>query len=44
MITNIDHIAIIVADIEAALGFWRDALGLEVSRVEEVPEQETEVA
>ena len=44
MITNIDHIAIIVADIEAALGFWRDTLGLEVSRVEEVPEQETEVA
>ena len=44
MITNIDHIAIIVADIDAALAFWRDALGLEVSRVEEVPAQEAEVA
>ena len=44
MITNIDHIAVIVADIDAALEFWRDALGLEVSRVEEVPAQEAEVA
>jgi methylmalonyl-CoA/ethylmalonyl-CoA epimerase len=44
MIKNINHIAIIVADIDAALEFWRDTLGLEMSRVEEVRTQQAEVA
>jgi methylmalonyl-CoA/ethylmalonyl-CoA epimerase len=44
MIKRIDHIAIVVDDIEAALGFWRDTLGLELDRVEEVPGQEAAVA
>ncbi|MGH2524160.1 MAG: methylmalonyl-CoA epimerase [Anaerolineales bacterium] len=44
MIKRIDHIAIVVGDIEAALGFWRDALGLELAHVEEVAEQEARVA
>lgn len=43
-IKKISHVAIVVSDIEAALGFWRDALGLELSHVEEVQEQETLVA
>lgn len=43
-IKKIDHIAIVVPDIDAALGFWRDALGLELSHVEEVPAQEARVA
>jgi len=43
-IKKISHVAIVVSDIEAALGFWRDALGLELSHVEEVQEQETRVA
>ncbi len=43
-IKKINHVAIVVSDIEAALGFWRDALGLELSHVEEVQEQETLVA
>ncbi len=43
-IRKINHIAIVVPDIDAALGFWRDALGLEPSHVEEVPEQEARVA
>ena len=43
-IKRIDHIAIVVADIEAALGFWRDALGLELAHIEEVPEQKSTVA
>lgn len=43
-IKNINHIAIVVEDIEDALGFWRDALGLELSHIEEVPEQNSMVA
>ena len=44
MITNINHIAVVVSDIDAALDFWRDALGLTLTRVEEVPAQKAEVA
>ena len=40
---RIDHLAIVVDDVEKALTFWRDGLGLEVSHVEEVPEQGAEV-
>ena len=43
-ITRINHIAIIVDDIDEALGFWRDSLGLILSHVEDVPDQESIVA
>ena len=43
-IKRIDHIAIVVADLDAALNFWQDALGLELSHVEEVKDQESRVA
>ena len=43
-IKGIDHIAIVVDDIESALGFWRDVLGLELDHVEEVLEQQSLVA
>jgi methylmalonyl-CoA/ethylmalonyl-CoA epimerase len=43
-VKRIDHIAIVVDDIEAALAFWRDALGLELDHVEEVAEQKSVVA
>jgi methylmalonyl-CoA/ethylmalonyl-CoA epimerase len=43
-IKRIDHIAIVVEDIDAALAFWRDALGLELENVEEVAEQKSIVA
>ena len=43
-IKRIDHIAIVVEDIDAALGFWRDTLGLELDHVEDVPEQKSMVA
>jgi len=42
-VNRIDHLAIVVDDVEKALTFWRDGLGLEVSHVEEVPEQGAEV-
>jgi methylmalonyl-CoA/ethylmalonyl-CoA epimerase len=43
-VKRIDHVAIVVDDIEAALGFWRDGLGLHVTHVEDVPDQESVVA
>jgi len=43
-IKRLDHVAIVVEDIEAALSFWRDALGLELEQVVDVPEQKSQVA
>jgi methylmalonyl-CoA/ethylmalonyl-CoA epimerase len=43
-IKRVDHVAIVVEDIEAALGFWRDGLGLEITHVEDVPDQDSVVA
>lgn len=40
----IDHIAIVVSDMEAALGFWQRALGLELQRIESVPAEDVDVA
>lgn len=42
-ITKINHIAIVVADIDGALSFWRDALGLVVDHIEDVPSQKAVV-
>lgn len=41
---KINHVAIIVKDIEDAMKFWRDGLGLEIEQIKEVPEQESRVA
>jgi methylmalonyl-CoA/ethylmalonyl-CoA epimerase len=43
-VIRIDHVAIVVDDIDSALNFWRDALGLEVIHVEDVPDQQSVVA
>jgi len=43
-VRRIDHVAIVVDDIDQALAFWRDGLGLEVSHVEDVPSQQSVVA
>jgi len=44
MIKRIHHIAMVVDDMEGALSFWRDALGLKLAHEEEVPEQQARVA
>lgn len=44
MLQNIDHIAIVVEDIEAALTVYRDALGLPLQRVEDVSAEGVKVA
>ncbi|MGD2058209.1 MAG: methylmalonyl-CoA epimerase [Anaerolineales bacterium] len=43
-IKRINHVAIVVENIEDTLHFWRDALGLELAHVEDVPDQEAVVA
>ena len=43
-VTKVNHVAIAVADLEAALPFWRDALGLKLDHVEDVPSQKATVA
>ena len=43
-IKRIDHIALVVEDIESTLSFWRDALGLELAHIEDVPAQKSLVA
>ena len=43
-IKKINHVAIVVEDIESALSFWRDKLGLTLDHIEEVPSQASKVA
>jgi methylmalonyl-CoA epimerase len=43
-IKKIDHIAIVVENLEAALAVYRDALGMTVSAVKEMPEQDVKMA
>jgi methylmalonyl-CoA/ethylmalonyl-CoA epimerase len=40
-IKKINHVAIAVPDVDGALSFWRDALGLPVDHVEDVPSQKS---
>lgn len=43
-VIRIDHIAIVVEDIEESRGFYEEALGLNLTHVEHVEEQESTVA
>src|SRR5574338_1088906 len=43
-ITKINHVAIVVPDIDGALSFWRDGLGLELHHIEDVLSQKSQVA
>lgn len=42
-IKKINHVAIAIPDVAASLVFWRDALGLEVDHIEDVPSQKSTV-
>jgi len=44
MTASIHHIAIVVRDLDVALEFYRDALGLEMSERRKVPEEGVEIA
>ncbi len=43
-IKKINHVAVVVSDVDAALTFWQDALGIKLDHVEEVPSQKAKVA
>ncbi len=43
-ITRIDHVAVLVDDMEKTLAFWQDGLGMELSHVEDVPAEKSMVA
>jgi len=44
MIIKLDHIAIVVKDLERALKPYQEALGLTVSNMEEIPGQQVRIA
>jgi methylmalonyl-CoA/ethylmalonyl-CoA epimerase len=44
MINKISHIAIVVPDLEDAMKFWVDVLGLPLAHIEHVPDQDVDVA
>lgn len=44
MIKKVNHIAVVVDDLEASMQFWVDALGLELAHTEHVASQAVDVA
>ena len=43
-IKSINHVAIVVDDMEKALSFWRDALGMEMQELRDVPMEKSQIA
>lgn len=43
-IKQINHVAIVVEDIDDSLSFWRDALGIEMHELRDVPAEKSKVA
>lgn len=43
-ITAIHHVAVVVDDIDKSLAFWRDALGVELHELRDVPAEKSQVA
>ena len=43
-IKSINHVAIVVEDMDQSLTFWRDALGIELREVRDVPAEKSQVA
>jgi len=44
MIKRINHVAIVVEDLQAALSFWQEALGLPLAKTEENPGESVDIA
>ncbi len=42
-VKRIDHIAVVIDDVESALGFWRDCLGIDYSHIEDIPSEGSQV-
>jgi len=43
-IKKINHVAVVVDDMEKALSFWRDALGMVLHELRDVPAEKSQVA
>ena len=43
-VTRIDHIAVLVSDMEASLRFWQYALGLDLTGLQDVPAEQAQIA
>jgi methylmalonyl-CoA/ethylmalonyl-CoA epimerase len=43
-IKRINHVAVVVDDMEKSLSFWRDALGIEMQGLRDVPAEQSQVA
>lgn len=43
-VKQINHVAVVVQDMEQALSFWRDALGMELHELRDVPAEKSQVA
>ncbi len=43
-VKSINHVAMVVADMEKSLAFWRDALGMEVRQLRDVPAEGSRIA
>src|SRR4026208_611501 len=43
-VKQINHVAVVVEDMEKALAFWRDALGMELQELRDVPAEKSQVA
>jgi methylmalonyl-CoA/ethylmalonyl-CoA epimerase len=43
-IKRINHVAVVVDDIEKSLAFWRDGLGMQMQEMREVPAEKSQVA
>jgi methylmalonyl-CoA/ethylmalonyl-CoA epimerase len=43
-VKQVNHVAIVVDDMDRALSFWRDALGMELQGLRDVPAEKSQVA
>jgi methylmalonyl-CoA/ethylmalonyl-CoA epimerase len=43
-VKQINHVAVIVDDMDKALSFWRDALGMDLHEIRDVPAEKSQVA
>jgi len=43
-VIRIDHIAVLVEDLEAPLKFWQEALGLELTHIQDMPAEMAQIA
>ena len=43
-VKSIHHVAVVVSDLQASLAFWRDAMGMELRALRDVPAEQSQVA